>query len=329
MRYHAPYFTDALKQAGIAAESEKSGSYYDETEIALIVDLLKVIDNEKNDISLLAVMRSFFFSFTADEMLKIRLHFPDALYYHEALSDYQNNGEDRKIREKIKSMREQLAVYRELSKHVSIERLLRKICNESMLLSYVSALADGKQRRENINYLLKLAGDYETATLKGLHHFILYIEKCKDRESSFQINTTSDEEEKVRLLTVHKSKGLEFNIVILLGCGNSFSSADISQTMIFHKELGICPSYRNIERSYSADTLIKTAAKQYIREENTVEEMRILYVAATRAKQRLLCVATMQEKKRAGTHGFMLVHSQADTKCFQLCGLDHECYPSG
>ena len=294
MGYNADHFIQALKDAGIEAESDSNDNYYDETEIDLIVNLLQVIDNEKNDLPLLSVMRSFLFNFTADELLAIRLANKDMLYYHEALHAYADSGEDDALREKINYMLLKFSEYRELSKHVAIEQLLRKLYSDSLILSYMRSLPKGERRSENLKYLLKLASDYEHASFRGLYHFILYIEKCKAQGFSYKISAPSVAEEKVRLLTVHKSKGLEFNIVLFVGCANAFNTSDSRSDMILHKDLGICPTYYDMQKSYKCDTLIKTAAKQNIRDENAAEEMRILYVGATRAKQRLFCIGSLK-----------------------------------
>ncbi len=294
MRVSSEYFIEALKTAGITAEYEKSGSYYDEMEVALLINLLKIVDNAKNDLPLVSVMRSFLFGFNADEMLAMRLFSKDMFYYHEAVNRYAREGDNEALRNKVNEMLGKITEFRELSKHVSIEKLLRKIYNETGAVTFMAALPKGRQRQENLKYLLKLASHYENTSFKGLYNFILYVEKCKAHDSSFKINDPSKSEQTVKLMTVHKSKGLEFNVVIVTGCGNSFNLADIKEDMIFDKDLGICPTFYDLEHSYYCDTLLKTAAKKRIGNENTAEEMRILYVAATRAKQRLLFVGALK-----------------------------------
>ncbi len=294
MKSNAAYYADALKSIGIESASEQSERYYDETEVALMIALLQVIDNEKNDLPLLGVMRSFLFGFDTDELLRIRLAQPTCTYYHEALCAYRENGDDPVLAAKIGSMLARIAEYREMGKHMPIERMMRAIYTDTDILTYVGCLPNGRHRQENLTELLRLAAQYETSSLKGLYHFILYIEKCREHDTAPRTRQNTRSEEKVRLLTVHKSKGLEFEIVIFVGCGNSFLKTELRSDLVCHKDLGICPTYYDMQKFYGCDTIFKSAAKVAIDMENKAEEMRILYVGATRAKQRLYFVGTVK-----------------------------------
>ncbi|MFA0815192.1 MAG: helicase-exonuclease AddAB subunit AddA [Anaerofustis sp.] len=293
MKSQAAFFVDALKAVGVESEGGQQENYYDETEVALTVNLLQLIDNEKNDLPLLGVMRSFLFGFDEDELLRIRVANPQFLYYHEALSAYADHGEDIALACKIRAMLLRITEYREMSKHMPIERMMRRIYSDTDILTYVGCLPNGAHRQRNLNELLKLAGQYESSSMKGLYHFIQYIEKCRQNTSASASTQTSGGD-KVRIMTVHKSKGLEFEIVIMVGCGNPFLKTELKSDIVCHKSLGICPTYYDIKKFYGCDTILKTAVKARIEEENNAEEMRILYVGATRAKQRLYFVGTVR-----------------------------------
>lgn len=131
MKSNAAYYADALKSIGIESASEQSERYYDETEVALMIALLQVIDNEKNYLPLLGMMRSFLFGFDTDELLRIRLAQPTCTYYHEALCAYRENGDDPVLAAKIGSMLARIAEYREMGKHMPIERMMRAIYTDT------------------------------------------------------------------------------------------------------------------------------------------------------------------------------------------------------
>ena len=295
MKKNSVHYIEQLKKIDVESICEEQVDYYDEMEIDLIVNMLKVIDNDKNDIALGAVLRSFLYNFDVDELLKVRLQSPKASYFHEALLSYSTEGEDEKLREKIALFYEEIRYFREQSRHISLEKLLRIIYDKKYVMSFVGALPLGESRQFNLNYLITLGANFEKSTFKGLYSFILLIEKAKQNQKMKVMNKAVENADAVKIMTIHKSKGLGFNVVILTGCANQFNMLDIRNDYLLTNELGISMVYRNKESLWHCDSLSKTVANRLQTEENLAEEMRLLYVAMTRAKQLLYMTALVKD----------------------------------
>ena len=295
MKKNSAYYIEQLKKIEVESICEEQVDYYDEMEIELIVNMLKVIDNDKNDIALGAVLRSFLYNFDVDELLRVRLHSPKASYFHEAFLSYSTEGEDEKLREKILFFYEEIRYFREQSRHISLEKLLRLIYDKKYVMSFVGALPLGESRQFNLNYLITLGANFEKSTFKGLYSFILLIEKAKQNQKMKVMNKAVENADAVKIMTIHKSKGLGFNVVILTGCANQFNMLDIRNDYLLTNELGISMVYRNKESLWHCDSLSKTVANRLQTEENLAEEMRLLYVAMTRAKQLLYMTALVKD----------------------------------
>lgn len=294
MRAKSEYFTEAFKQLGIPADMPDMRAYYDEFEVSLMISELKVIDNEYDDIPLLAVLNSFLYSFTPDELVSIRALDKKAMYFHSCLHRYPEEGADEKLKQKITAFLADIARLRAYSRHVSVDELLKRIYAEKSVLTYVSALPDGNSRRANLVRLSQIALDYEQSSLAGLYSFILFAEKCRRNIQRDEIG--SGESGGVRLLTAHASKGLEFGCVIVTGMfSNMRASSEYRRSIFIDKSLGICPSYVNIEENYRMETLKRTSARLLEARLSRAEELRILYVAATRAKNKLCFVGALKD----------------------------------
>ncbi len=292
---YAETYVKAFEEAGISVNSPENTGFYDLTEIALALDVMRITDNFRNDIALAGAMRSFIYNFSEDDLLAIRAAFPECAYFHECVLLYAETGENEDIRAALKYFTKQIDELVSLSRTAPLEELLGKMYSKTGLYDFVGALPNGRARQSNLRYLKALAASYESGSAGGLGGFIRFAEKAKSG-SKFKMNHISQDPDSVALMSVHKSKGLEFNVVIVANCGNRYSVNSMKSNILFEKDLGICPTYRSAKKNYKAASLPKTLAGCIISENESAEEMRILYVAATRAIQRLHFVGSIGKK---------------------------------
>lgn len=292
---YAENYVKAFEDAGISVNSPENTGFYDLTEIALALDVMRITDNFRNDIALVGAMRSFIYNFSEDDLLAIRAAFSECAYFHECVILYAETGENEELRTSLKYFTKQIDEFVSLSRTAPLEELLGKMYSQTGLYDFVGALPNGSARQSNLRYLKSLAASYEASSAGGLGGFIRFAEKAKSG-SKFKKNHISQDPDSVTLMSVHKSKGLEFNVVIVANCGNRYSVNSMKSNILFEKKLGICPTYRSAKKNYKAASLPKALAGCIISENESAEEMRILYVAATRAIQRLHFVGSMGKK---------------------------------
>ncbi len=291
MNAKAHYFIKAFEEAGLMADVKENSKYYDAFEVSLLINLLRLTDNEYNDMALLGVMRSFIFNFSEDMLTKIRANGKECMYFYEAVKKYSAEFDD-EISEKIDGMYRDIKRYREISRHIRTAELIEKILNEKNIPAFLSAMPEGDKRCENMQELIAIADEFESANVKGLYDFILYADKCREK-----MNTKSPAVNKggVKLMTTHSSKGLEFDVVIITGLSAKIRSTDQLFNILIDKDFGLCPKFTDTEVGYCANTSSLTAHSRKQSLENKAEEMRILYVAATRAKNLLFMTAAFDK----------------------------------
>lgn len=273
--------------------------YYESLEITTIINLLNLLDNDHQDIPLLSLMVSPIGHFETEECSKIRINHPTG-YFYEAVEAYRDQVED-PLSEKLKAFYQSLESWRQASKRLAVDDFLWKIYMESNYYHFVGALTGGEQRQNNLKILLKRAADYKKSTLRGLYQFIHFIENMKKyKQDVSPSQSISDQDNVVRLMTIHKSKGLEFPIVFIGGLSQQFNKRDNLKPVLFHKQLGICPDYVDEDRRFRRSSLAKEICKDQNNLELLSEEMRLLYVAMTRAEEKLHLVAGVKESFKQG-----------------------------
>lgn len=279
---------------GIPVYADVNSGYFDAIEVNILMNLLKVIDNKRQDIPLLSVLRSPVFQLSTQELIKIRAGSRKETYF-EALEDYSRDHEDQ-LAEKLRSFLDRIGRWKEESRYIPMEDFLWKLLKESNYYYYVGAMPGGAQRQANIRVLLDRARQFQQTSMKGLFHFIKFVDQLKSSSGDMgAAKILGENDNVVRVMSIHKSKGLEFPIVILGGLGKQFNLQDTRQPVLFHKDLGLGPNYVNLEsRSYN-ESIAKMAMKNRIKIENLSEEMRILYVALTRPKDRLIMVGLVKD----------------------------------
>lgn len=288
--------TEALSKRGINSYVEVE-DYFEKREIQLMMSLISVIDNNLQDIPLISVMRSPIGGFTDNELAKIRIYSPAGSVFS-AVCNYRADEtgitrEEIALKIKCRSLIKNLEKWRGYVKRKSVANLIWSIYEETGLYDFMGALEGGEESQANLRLLYERAKQYEGSGFKGLFNFVKYIEKLKNRQSDLSsANLIGEGHDVVRIMTIHKSKGLEFPIVFLAGAGKKLSGSVKSANVLLHKDLGFGLRYADSKNGYFEDTLFsRITAEQNAREELS-EAMRVLYVAMTRPKYKLIAVAS-------------------------------------
>ena len=293
----APIFEKEIIKLGMPVFSDSSSEYLESLEIQTIMNLLKIIDNPMQEIPLVATMRSIIGGFTDNELVEIRLSDKYDNFYNTILKAKTNVNE--KLRIKIDEFLNKLEMWRQEQQYLSLPELIWKIYNDTGYFNYVGLMKNGELRQANLKMLFERAKQCESISFKGLYNFINYIEKIKtsskDMDSAKIIGENDDV---IRIMSIHKSKGLEFPVVILANVGKQFNLQDLNQKILLHPELGIGVKYIDYDLQIKYDTLSKRAIKNKIKIETLSEEMRVLYVALTRAKEKIIITGFIKKDKQ-------------------------------
>ena len=282
----ANVFEKELQRQNIDVYSDTSDEYLESYEIQIIMDLLKIIDNPYQDLPLVHIMRSPIGMFTDDDLLEIRLADKNDDFYTTILKSRLSVDENLKY--KIDNFLEKIEKWREQNNILDLDELIWTIYEDTGFLNYVALMPNGEFRVANLKMLFERAKQYETASFKGLFNFIQFIEKIKIGSGDLgAAKIISENENVVRIMSIHKSKGLEFPVVFLAGTGSSFNMMDLNQDILLHQDIGIGVKYIDYDMQIKYDTISKMAIREKLLEENLSEEMRVLYVALTRAKEKI------------------------------------------
>lgn len=290
---HGDIYFEALQKEGIPAYIDTSDGYFDTVEIEVFLNLLRVIDNKKQDIPLLSVLRSVIFGFTIEELILIRL-WNQSGAYHMIFEEYANEGPEDLLRAKCRSTLETIAHWKKEAAFMSLEDFLWKLIRDTGYYEYAGAIPAGTQRQANLRALVDKAIQFQSAQMKGLFSFIHYIEAIKKRKVSMgQVKLLGENDDVVRIMTIHKSKGLEFPMVLVGGLGKKFNRDQATNRVSFHKDLGLGMRFIDEENACYKKTIMQTAIEQKKYKESMAEEIRILYVAFTRAMDKLVLLGSL------------------------------------
>ena len=281
-----PIFEEEIINLGMPVFSESSQEYLDSIEIQTIMSLLKIIDNPIQDIPLVTVLRSHIGNFTDDELVEIRLSDKYDNFYTTMQKARINVSHE--LKEKIDTFFHNLETWRKEKEYLALDEFIWKLYSDTHYYTYVGLMPNGDIRQANLKMLFERAKQYETASFKGLYNFIQFIEKLHVGSNDLgAAKLIGENDDVIRIMSIHKSKGLEFPVVFLSATGKQFNLMDLNQNILLHQELGIGVKYIDYERQVQYDTLTKEAIRNKILTETLSEEMRILYVALTRAKEKL------------------------------------------
>ena len=284
-------FKEVLTEQGIPVYITSKTGYFAATEVQELLHLLRVLDNPRQDIPLYGVLHSVFGGFDEEEISLIRAEQKNGTLF-EALQAYAEK--DGQLSEKVKKFLECLDRYRSYTVYMPIRELLQTLVDDYDYLNYVTALPGGSKRRANVEMLMTRASDFEKTSYFGLFHFVRYIDQLEEYEVDYgEADTLDENADVVRIMSIHKSKGLEFPITFVAGLGKRFNIR--SATPIVDMDLGLAVPFVDADRRITNKTLRQTILSSKIREENLAEELRILYVALTRAKEKLILTASLPD----------------------------------
>ena len=289
----ANVFNEVFLKEGIPVYTDDNQGYFDTLEVKIFLNLLKIIDNKKNDLALLSVMRSPLGNFTTEELIEIRKSAPKAAF-NEAAVEFSNlNGSH--LSEKTKKFFLNLGAWEEKAKYERTEDFLWNLMIQTGFYYYVGAMIKGKQRQANLKFLLEKAALLEKRGMGGLFNFIRFSDDFqKARGEMGTAKTIGENEDVVRIMTIHKSKGLEFPVVIAAAFGREFNKSDLKGDILLHKNLGIGAKFVDPGKRVFRETLPQLSIKKTTKIEGLSEEMRVLYVALTRAKDKLIICGTIK-----------------------------------
>lgn len=293
----APIYEKELLKRNIPVFSDSSNEYLDTIEIQTIISLLRILDNPIDDISLVSVLRSEIGTFTDNEILEIRLCNKDASFY-QSLKDAKEklNG---KLQKKVALFLQKLDEWKKECDYLSLAELIWKIYTDTGFYNYVGLMPNGTLRQANLKMLFERAKEYEKTSFKGLFNFIKFIEKLHRGNSDLSsAKIIGENENVVRIMSIHKSKGLEFPIVFLSSTAKKVNLQDLNSNLLLHQNIGIGPQYINYDKMVEYSTSAKDAIKIVIKNETISEEMRVLYVALTRAKEKLIITGTARDYQK-------------------------------
>lgn len=287
IKTHAPVFLEELLKMGIPAVSETSDSFFSQHEVQVMLSLLRVIDNPVQDIPLAAVLLSPMFGFTADELAQLRVKYPEDTLYSMILRENIVGNK------KTLDFTERLSRLRKISSSVTTDTLLNKIYSETSYPEIVSAGEDGDFKKKNLRLLLQYAKSYENSGYRGVGGFVKFIDRL--RENGCDLNAAERKaevsEDAVKIMTIHKSKGLEFPICIVANLNRRFNS-DTKDEVLLHNELGLGVRRKDDTLLCRYTTMPREAVSLEIKRNEMSEELRVLYVAMTRARERLVLVSS-------------------------------------
>lgn len=282
----ADTFVEVLSREGIPAHTTSGTGYFSALEVQVILNLLKIIDNPRQEIPMTAVLASPIVGLNAQELANIKIAYKEEPIYEAFFQICQNDGV---MKERLYPFYEMLKEFRTMISYTPIHELLCYILEKTGYKDFVSAMPGGQQRKANIEMLIEKAIAFENTSYKGLFHFVRYIEQLQKYDVDFGEASILDEtEDTVRIMSIHKSKGLEFPIVFAAGMGKRFNEQDAKKKVILHPDLGIGIDFMDTVLRIKSPTLLKKVLARQTVLENLGEELRILYVALTRAKEKLI-----------------------------------------
>ncbi len=292
----ADVFADELMNAGIPAAAQSSSGYYDTYEIEQVLNLLAVIDNPAQDIPLAAVALSYFGTLDVNDLALVKSAYPDARLY-ESMNRYLNSHADNQdeICAKINNLLTMIEGYRTKSVYLTINELIWKIIYDTGFYDYVGMMPAGSMRQQNLDMLCDKAESYARTSYHGLFNFLRYIEKIRKYNLDSQSGASDmSDNNAVQIMSIHKSKGLEFPIVIVAGIAKKFNNMDARGRVVVDSDIGVGADIIDTVMRTKVSTPVKSAVEMKLVDDNLAEEMRILYVAMTRAKEKLIMTGTLK-----------------------------------
>ena len=329
-------FKRVLEEEGIPVHTTSRTGYFAAGEVQELLHFLRVLDNPLQDIPLYGVLHAFLGGFSEEEIALIHAAYPKKKYLYDAMTacvagdcggdavktggtaadnavqpDVSTEAIPRSLANKIRDFMDRVVRYRELASYLSVQELLQTILRETDYLNYVAVKPEGSKRRANVEMLLVKAADYEKTSYFGLYHFLRYMEQLEKYEVDYGEAGLQDENaDVVRIMSIHKSKGLEFPVCFVSGLSKGFQTRDVNGRLVLDIDEGIGVDYVNPAMRVRSGDLRKSVIAEKLKVDNLAEEMRILYVAMTRAKEKLILTGTIKAPEKTAASMLILRHKE-------------------
>ena len=296
-RFKTDSFQKIFSEENIPLYIDDNSGYFDTMEVKVFLNLLRLIDNKRQDIPLLSVMRSVITDFKEEELIDIRIEHKDVSFY-DAIENYIDK-KNNKLSFKLKNFMNNLNQWADEARYKKIDEFIWNILLETNFYNICGALFAGEKRQANLNLLVERARKYEKNSTKGLFNFIRYIEKLKGSGSDLgTAKIMAENDDVVRLMSIHRSKGLEFPVLFIADLGKKFNLQDLRDDIILHKDLGIGMKYVDLKNRIALPSLAQLAIKERKKLESLSEELRILYVGMTRAINKLILTGSVNNIRK-------------------------------
>lgn len=295
MSGYSEVFIDTLGAEGIASHADTQTGYFQTLEIRTVLNLLRIIDNPRQDIPFTAILRSPMVGLTSDSLALIRIT-KRKIPMYEAVKNYLALEKGDELSYQLDTFMKKLSKYRTWVSYLPIHELLLKVLADTGYYDFISAMPSGAKRKANVDMLLERAIRFEATSYTGLFQFVRYMEKLNKYNIDYgEAKIVGKEDNTVKIMSIHKSKGLEFPVVIVAGMGKNFNNQDSRGSVLIHPDLGLGPDFLDHTLRIKGPTLVKKTIQKLIVLENLAEELRILYVAMTRAKEKLILVGGVKK----------------------------------
>ncbi|UOO36815.1 helicase-exonuclease AddAB subunit AddA [Oscillospiraceae bacterium CM] len=286
------YYAEALSKRHIPCTSPAGETFFESFEIALTLALLEIIDNPRQDVPLVTVLKSPIYRFTPDDLAEIRQADRKGDFFTALQKDAETNA-------RSAGFLKALDAFRLMAPELPADRLIWHVAHQTGLFAILAAQRDGEMRRARVLKLIALAARYEASGYQGLYAFLSFLRKLMDSGGDIGEEDVAGGVDAVSIMSIHKSKGLEFPVVILADTTKKFNLQDAARQLLIHADLGVGPKCRDTGRRIEFPTLARLAIAKKLVSEMTAEELRVLYVAMTRAREKLIIVSTFQDADKA------------------------------
>ncbi|KQL46278.1 ATP-dependent nuclease subunit A [Brevibacillus choshinensis] len=293
---------EELREAGIPVYAEQTAGYFAATEVETMLSLLRVIDNPLQDIPLAAVLRSPIVGLREENLAQIRIRYTSGPFYQAVVQYAEEQQAEEGWEKRLRYFFSRLRDWRTHARRGALSELLSVLYRETGYLDYVAALENGQQRQANLRALYDRARQYEAGSYRGLFRFLRFVDRLQEAGNDLgEARTIGENEDVVRIMTIHKSKGLEFPVVFVAGMGKQFNTMDLKSQFLLHKDLGFGPMAFEPTLQLRYPSLAALGIRQQLRRDMLAEEMRVLYVALTRAREKLIMVGSAKDLAKSVT----------------------------
>ncbi len=310
-----PIYKDVFRREGIGVFVEDTSSFFETLEIQTVLDLLRLLDNPQRDLALLGVLRSFFFDFTIDELIRIRLSDKTVPFY-QAFADFGTEGTD-DLAAKCREAAAGIAKWRHLASYLPLDELIGRLLHDSGYYACMGAVPGGQQRQANLKTLADKARGLMEMGRNRIQDLLRYVEALQQRGDVHvgQTSLLGEKDDVVRIMTIHKSKGLEFPLVFVSGLGAGKGHGNSTGFAAIDRGMGIALPFSDSEKRYHQTVLLDTLISEKHKAQEAEEDIRVLYVALTRARDKLVMTAAIDPEKESKSYYYHMIAPLLSDDC--------------